>query len=862
MGEMLKILTRRSFAAGKVRNFIAVLAIALTAILFTSITTIGIGTEESMTLTMQMQKGSKSDGDFRNMTEEQFEMLKEADFIEAAGLRMPVNFLSNTNRYNIEFDVLDDVQAELTFCSPTHGRAPAADNEIVASDRALRDLGAEPEIGSEVVIEFTAHHKEYRLPMVVSGWYETAGELSMMWAGTAFRDAHPDIFQFTYDEDADMAGTYCSDIIAVTASGLSKKMEQQAIRMGGNPHDMRADNYLAATVNLVTNMPVDPEIVVMAALLALLFVFCCYLLIYNVFDIAVMQEIRRYGLYRTIGMSKRQVRKLMNRQALWLSGIGIPIGLFIGYFIGRAALPVIMDSLSDEYANVAAEVSPSPIIFLGAAFLTALTVLLSIQKPVRVAANIPPIEAFRYVESGAGKRKERKSALGADISRLALSNLGRNKRRSIFIIISLTLCVVLLNSVGTAAGSLDVEKQAAFKIRTDFAVTNAVSMNGMKGFAHREDALDGQVMEAILAQPGVKDGSPIYKNTAEDTDVTYEWDNLNLIDGYIDEESGQSIGFDENYMYFGVGNDQRPICNVYGMEETAIARMDLREGETNAHVLYEKMAEGKGVVVGVDVNRVDMSMVAELDMADVGETITVFKNGQPARELPVLAKAALNGDDQEIGITCNGPLKVGGNGLFLYLPANIYKELYEEPVVYKYAFNVEESQRENMTAFLEDYVNHVNPKVNYLSSQTAREDAEKTRTIINFVGGLVGLIFGFAGVLNLVNTMVTTILIRRHEFATMQSIGMTKRQLTKMMVFESVYYALGAGLLGVIFAALLGITVIRNMLESMWQYTFHFTLAPAAGVSVLLVMVSAVVPVAALRLFHKGSIVEQLRVAE
>ena len=76
------------------------------------------------------------------------------------------------------------------------------------------------------------------------------------------------------------------------------------------------------------------------------------------------------------------------------------------------------------------------------------------------------------------------------------------------------------------------------------------------------------------------------------------------------------------------------------------------------------------------------------------------------------------------------------------------------------------------------------------------------------------------------------------------------------------YYALGAGLLGVIFAALLGITVIRNMLESMWQYTFHFTLAPAAGVSVILVMVSAVVPVAALRLFHKGSIVEQLRVAE
>ena len=119
MGEMLKTLARRSFAASRIRNFIAVLAIALTAVLFTAITTIGIGTEESMTLTLQMQKGSRSDGDFRNMTAKQYEMLKEADFIKSAGLRMPVSFLSNTNRQTVEFDVLDEVQAELTFCSPT-----------------------------------------------------------------------------------------------------------------------------------------------------------------------------------------------------------------------------------------------------------------------------------------------------------------------------------------------------------------------------------------------------------------------------------------------------------------------------------------------------------------------------------------------------------------------------------------------------------------------------------------------------------------------------------------------------------------------------------------------------------------------
>ena len=100
---------------------------------------------------------------------------------------------------------------------------------------------------------------------------------------------------------------------------------------------------------------------------------------------------------------------------------------------------------------------------------------------------------------------------GADISRLAWFNLGRNKRRSAFIIISLTLCVVLLNCVGTAAVSLDVEKQTAYMIRSDFAVTGSAAANNLKGFRFREDAVDPPVMKEIAARPGVKDAAPIYK---------------------------------------------------------------------------------------------------------------------------------------------------------------------------------------------------------------------------------------------------------------------------------------------------------------------------------------------------------------
>ena len=863
MEDMLKTLTRRSFAASRVRNWIAVLAIALTAILFTAITTIVLGTVESFTLTMQMQKMSRSDGEVRYMSAEQFQAMRQADFIQAAGLRMPVAYLANSVRHNIEFNVEDEIQAELTFCTPTHGRPPAAANEVVASDLALRDLGVEPEAGAEITVRFTAHGRDYTFPMVVSGWYEALNsQLSVMWAGTAFQEAHPEIFQFTFREDRDTTGTYFSDFTARSVWGLEENLRELVYGLGGEPEDSEAPNYMQAVVNRATNVQPSPFQIAAAAAFAALFMLCGYLLIYNVFDIAVMQDIRRFGLYRTIGMSRRQARTLMNRQTFWLSGIGIPLGMLAGFFIGRASLPLVMSMVATEYQRLAAGISPSPPLFLTAAALTALTIFCSARKPIRIAANTPPMEAFRYVESGSGRRSSRRSAPGASISRLAWSNLGRNRRRTAFIMLSLALCVTLLNCAGTAADSVDVEKETAYMIRTDFAVVNAASSSNINGFTRRSHALRAETIAALAARPGVTGGSAIYKNTAEDTNVTYDFGHPLTGETFVLEENGLIFGSDNGYRSFGLGDDGHMLCNVYGMEETALARLDLREGETDPHTLYEKMSAGEGVLVGASMDRTDMSILPALDLAEVGQLVTVYKNGAAVMELPVLAKAALTVDDIEIGYIGSGPVKVGGDGLFLYLPASVYEELYDVPTVYKYSFDVEDGYEAETAAFLEDYMEQTDPDMNYLSAQEARESSEGTRRMIRFVGGFVGLIFGFAGVLNLINTIVTSILTRRREFAAMESVGMTRRQLTNMMVWEGVYYAAGACLLGLVLAAALGLTLVKSMVDSMWQFTFHFTLVPALTACVVLLLVSAVIPALALRCFHKGSIVEQLRIAE
>lgn len=856
----LTLLARRSFAASRMRNLVAVLAIALTAILFTAVTTIGMGAMESMTLTMQMLKGSRADGDLRNMTAEQFAALENADFIASYGLRMPVGFLSNTTRHNIEFDVMDTTQADLTFCLPSHGSAPQAANEIVTSDAALRELGVEPQTGATVTIDFTAHGKEYRLEMVVSGWFEaTNDQISMMWASTAFRDAHPDIFQFTYDRDGEMAGCYYSDFVATNPVGLQQKLDRWVQQMGGDP-DSTDPAGISATVNTMTNPSLSPTTLLLGAVVVALFILCGYLLIYNVFDIAVMQEIRRYGLYRTIGMSSKQVRTLINRQAVWLSCIGIPLGLAAGFFAGKASLPRIMSILSASYQNIAISVQPSPVIFAGAAFLTALTIFLSTRKPVRMAANTPPIEAFHYVEAGVSRQKARTCTAPTSMARLGWANLGRNRRRTAFIVASLTLCVVLLNSVGVAAASVDIDKQVAYSIRTDFAVLNTASTNTMEGFTRREQGLRPQVMADISAQPGVTGGSAIYKNTLDDLNVTYDFPIALSYTGINEDNLPYASTADG--IVFHLGADGRALCNVYGMEEAALSRMDLQEGQTDAHTLYQQMQAKEGVLLGVEAQMGSSILNPVFDLLEIGDVITVYRDGEAILELPVLAKAALNGDDMETGFTSNGPNRVGGDGLYLYLPSNVYTEIYEQPTVYKYSFDVEENERAAMTAFLEDYIAGVDPSLSYASAEQARQDAAATRTMLQFVGGLIGTIFGAAGVLNLINTVITTILARQHEFATMQSIGMTSKQLRQMMCWESIGYALGACVLGMLLSAAFALTVVRILTGGIWYFTFHLTLFPALLTCLVLLAVAAVVPILSLSIFHRGSIVEQLRAAE
>lgn len=863
--EVIKQLSKRYFKKNRIRNLAAILAIMLTAFLFTSITSLVFSMSSSIQLSMQMQKGSKADGDIRYLTEEQYQELQKSDFIKEAGCRRFVGFASNASGHMVEINYADPVQQELTFCTPTHGKAPKKANEIATTDRALEALGVKAKVGERVLVEFTLRGKSYHYEMVVSGWWEAANDTgSLMIVSEQFVKDNPDLFINTYAKDREIAGTYMADVVLKDKRHIQKQLQEFALSVGGEPEKMNAGNYIACSQNQVGNAMLQPGMMMSAIVFVLLFVVSGYLLIYNIFDISVMQDVRQYGLLRTIGTSTRQIKKIVNRQAIWLTLIGLPLGLIFGFLVSKMLLPIVMKFFQANSLN-AMKVSVSPLIFLIAAVFTIFTVIISTRKPAKKAAKISPLEAIRYTGQENKKTKKTKRTHGAKLSYMAFSNLGRNKRRSVFIVLSMLLCIVLFNSIIVITQSMDEKKWISHSTKTDFTVYNSVAVNGVSPFQYREDGLPASVVDLINQQKGVEKERILYRNTRDDSDVTvdYKFEDLVCIAEETEEDYVSKAYENGSSLRIVPGTEDGYFGNVFGVSESFWEDVTIYEGENNLDALKEKMETGDYVIVGTIIDRLTGEAEEETQLQQqlqVGDSITFLKDGKEEKTCTILAKATVVATEYETYAGANGATYIGGDAPFLYMSDTKFKELYEEPTIFSYSFNAGQGQKENLEGFLADFTGE-NTSVAYTSTKLLQEQLASNRNVVLLVGGMIGVILAFAGLINFTNMMVTNIITRRHEFAAMQSIGMTNRQLRRLIMDEGLYYAAGADVIGGLLAVILGTTVLKNVLNSpsMWYFTLRFTLVPALFIAVIYLILAAVIPVVVLHFFNKGSVVERLR---
>lgn len=126
------------------------------------------------------------------------------------------------------------------------------------------------------------------------------------------------------------------------------------------------------------------------------------------------------------------------------------------------------------------------------------------------------------------------------------------------------------------------------------------------------------------------------------------------------------------------------------------------------------------------------------------------------------------------------------------------------------------------------------------------------------MGNAVSVVIALVGVLNFINSMVTAIVSRKREFAVIQSVGMTKRQLNRMLVDEGLFYAVLTLAASYLLSSLAVGIVVRAMVEGGFT-TFRFTLLPLAACTLILLVFAVLIPYLCFRSLEKHSIVERLR---
>ena len=201
----------------------------------------------------------------------------------------------------------------------------------------------------------------------------------------------------------------------------------------------------------------------------------------------------------------------------------------------------------------------------------------------------------------------------------------------------------------------------------------------------------------------------------------------------------------------------------------------------------------------------------------------------------------------------------------MYMSEEHFKELYENPPLYCVLFDTEEEQQQEMETYLSEYTTQKNTDVLYQSADKLGATVQTMKNATLLIGGLIGGIFALVGIINLMNLIMTNIVTRRHEFASMQSIGMTTKQLRKLVMTESLSYVLRASVIGIVVAVILGVAVVKPLVESgfpFWFMTFHLTILPAILLSLIYIVLALIIPMVSLRFLNRQSIVERLRIGE
>ena len=830
------------------RNLIAIAAIVLTTLMFTSLFTIVLSINETNQNYQFRSVGTYANGSFKDVDEAQIQALSAHPKVKAVGKRTVIG-ISITGAFEKDYgevSYMDDNAAKWDYALPTVGRTPISGKEIAMDTKALALLGVAPELGAEVTLTYTLNDKN-QMGSDITDTFTLVGywEFDELMGVHFLNVSEGYVKQIEAQAVAEGMNPFRTDLIVMLSSSLDientlKKIgEDCGCSVGDKADQLRIGVNWGYTATQLADTMDEGAILAVIAVMAVV-TFTGYLVIYNIFQISVAGDIRYYGLLKTIGVTPKQLRRIIRQQALMLSGIGIPVGLLLGYGVGVLAVPITLSTsiMGGKYTTI----SVSPWIFLGAAVFALLTVLLSCARPGKIAGSVSPVEAVRYSEVQKTGKKTRSSRQVTPFS-MARANPGRSGKKTALVIISLSLAVVLLNLLATFVTGFDMDKYLSQRSCADFVVSTPDYFN-YRGFTLTE--------EDIL---------PVQENTQQSLGgfaYTTGLVQMYLPEAYWREEAEYYLR-DQNVeeLLSTAQRDGEKIAldsQVEGLDTALLPKLTVLAGDLSP------LTQPDNNAIAIEVSLDDFrNVVHPENYPAIGERVRVtYGRSETAYDVYYTVCAWV-----EVPYNMGSRFYAMGYQAVLGVDT-LRRDAGEENVVNMcYVFDTPNPEAEEAAeSYLAALSKSDASPLKYESKATHRTHFREFQMTFVMLGGLLCAIIGIVGILNFFNAMMTSILSRWWEFSVLQAVGMTSPQLKAMLVWEGLLYTLGSGLIAVLLSAAANPLSGRLLEQGYWFYRYHYTITPVLLMIPAFAMLGYAIPAIMYHHAAKQSVAERLREAE
>ncbi len=827
----IKKVEKGMMRANHIRNTFAILAVVLTTFMITTVFSLGINYMQNMELSSVRMVGSSADVTLGTPTNEQEQQIRSLDYVKTVGVRYMVGSVTNSRAPSIAIQYYDETEWEQHFkeaISNIHGSYPTKENEIMLSEDALTQLGiTDPTLQMEIPLSYFDKDGEQQKTFSLSGWFHSYTGMGMAFVSERYCTNEG----YTMQENG-------------TLSLTLKKMPRDYYQIQ-NDILLNDHQHFSGSISMSSS---SGSMIVMVILLVLFLVGSGYLLIYNVLYISISKDTRFYGLMKTIGTTQKQIKSLVKKQALQFACIGIPIGILLATAVSFGIVPLFLQQgFKQGKSSMDAVVFFHPAIFILSIIFSAMTVWMACNAPAKAAAKISPLEALRFQNFAPKKMKIRHSTNGGKLYIMAFHNIFRDKKRAVLVFLSLFMGTVTILGVNGILGSINAENYVDQYMKYDFRYTDS-QFTQFENLEKEVPQFDEHFVEQISQIAGVAN---VFTSKITWAEIGF---NASEFESFLKMQHEELYQDGKTYKQMILELLDYAKAGEYGCYVVTIDDKFVEQyNDThNMPIDIDEFRNGNTVIVGMDTDTFRPNAML------VGKTLNLTSDNADGKSADFQVAGAFRYEDISFQI---GHRKwIGAVPDVIFVSDAGMERLTNTAIIYDIGVDVESTNQLQTVNRELTAINNTLPssKWNYQSSVSILEQFHQMYFSIGLLGNGAAILLIVIGLINFVNVMLTGVMARKNEFAIMESIGTTKKQIRKILTLEGGFYALISIILIMTFGNEF-LLLVANAVPSIADYAkFEYPLSLVIGLIIAIFVICLCVPSFVYSFISRETIIERL----